>query len=65
MFAAIFEPLARGETEWNKKKQKHEGGLGLGLYIAREIARAHDGSIDVSSSEQQGTTFTVRLPRAS
>jgi two-component system CheB/CheR fusion protein len=39
-----------------------ERGLGLGLYITREIVTAHGGTIDVRSVEGQGTTFTVRLP---
>lgn len=39
-------------------------GLGLGLYIAREIVRAHGGDIDVESSAPAGTTFTLTLPRA-
>jgi signal transduction histidine kinase len=38
-------------------------GLGLGLFIAREIARAHGGDITVRSSEAEGTTFEVVLPR--
>jgi two-component system CheB/CheR fusion protein len=38
------------------------GGLGLGLYIAREITVAHGGTIDVRSTIGEGTTFTVRLP---
>jgi signal transduction histidine kinase len=37
-------------------------GLGLGLYLAREIARAHGGRIDVSSSAGVGSTFTLTLP---
>jgi CheY-like chemotaxis protein len=37
-------------------------GLGLGLYIARQIAEGHDGRIDVISSAGSGTTFTVTLP---
>jgi two-component system, chemotaxis family, CheB/CheR fusion protein len=41
-----------------------ERGLGLGLYICREIVRAHKGEISVVSVEGKGTTFTVRLPLA-
>lgn len=39
------------------------GNLGLGLYIAERIVHAHGGRIDVESGEQQGTTFSVHLPR--
>lgn len=39
-------------------------GLGLGLFIAQQIARAHRGSIAVASSESAGTVFRVRLPRS-
>jgi signal transduction histidine kinase len=40
------------------------GNLGLGLYIAERIVHAHGGSIDVASTEELGTTFTVHLPRS-
>jgi PAS domain S-box-containing protein len=40
---------------------KHYGGLGLGLYIARQIAEAHGGTIDVASEVDHGATFTVNL----
>jgi signal transduction histidine kinase len=54
----IFDPLKRGSV------QHHDtyDSLGLGLYIVREIARAHGGEIDVRSDEGK-TVFTVRLPR--
>lgn len=58
----IFDPLRRfADAERNAVDRKN---LGLGLYIVREITIAHQGAIDVSSSEEQGTTFTVRLPRS-
>ena len=56
---AVFEPLARGygETEGHS--------IGFGLFIARVIVSAHGGNIQVSSSAEAGTTFTVSLPKAS
>ena len=56
----IFEPFVRGER---RSSSTRSNSLGLGLYIAREIAVAHGGSVEVKSSEDKGTTFTVRLPR--
>ena len=41
-----------------------EGGLGLGLYVSREIARAHGGSIAGRTLPEGGACFTVRLPMA-
>jgi PAS domain S-box-containing protein len=38
------------------------GGLGLGLYITRQLVQSHRGSIELASATDQGTTFTVRLP---
>jgi PAS domain S-box-containing protein len=56
--ARLFEPFERG-TDANASGRS----IGLGLYISRQIVEAHGGTIDVRSSEGEGTTFTVRLPR--
>ena len=58
----IFDPLVRGLSP-ELKRQRRPGSIGLGLYIAREVVSAHGGAINVKSSEQAGTIFTVRLPR--
>ena len=51
----VFEPGRRGDAR--------SGGLGLGLFIVQQIVLAHGGSIEVTSSEDAGTTFTLALPR--
>ena len=57
--AQLFEAMkhARGD---GARDRRH---LGLGLYIVDKIVAAHGGSIDVRSSRQEGTSFTVHLPR--
>lgn len=57
----IFDPLKRGSD--NENKRDADGSLGLGLYITREIAKGHGGSIEARSDETE-TVFTVRLPRS-
>lgn len=52
----LFAPFRRG--------QHRSPGLGLGLYIASEIVRAHHGTITVTSTAEEGTTFRFTLPRA-
>jgi signal transduction histidine kinase len=54
----IFDPF-RG----TRHRHGESNGLGLGLYIVREIIRAHGGTVEVSSSEAAGTSFGFRLPR--
>jgi signal transduction histidine kinase len=51
----LFQPFTRGEVQPNQQ------GLGLGLYIASEIARAHGGKIEVSSSDKE-TCFKFSMP---
>jgi signal transduction histidine kinase len=61
MLGVIFEPYRRvmqGATAAHASR-----GLGLGLFIVREIVVAHGGSIEVRSSVEEGATFTVRLRR--
>jgi signal transduction histidine kinase len=53
----IFERFERATSA------RSNGGLGLGLYVAREIARAHRGDITVSSTPGVGSVFTFKSPR--
>jgi phosphoserine phosphatase RsbU/P len=55
LLAKIFKPFSRGETRGGLQ------GLGLGLYISSEIARAHGGTLDVVSVSGE-TRFTFRMP---
>ena len=59
--AALFNPFRRGERDSHSPKT---AGLGLGLYITRELVAAHGGEIEVESLPDQGTTFRVTLPWA-
>lgn len=56
----LFDPFRRGPGG----ERQSSKGLGLGLYIAREVVRAHRGEITVRSSSAEGTTFSVALPRS-
>jgi signal transduction histidine kinase len=56
----MFRPLKRGSTE--DYSRDFPSNLGLGLFIVREIAKAHGGKIEVQSAEGE-TTFAVLLPR--
>jgi sigma-B regulation protein RsbU (phosphoserine phosphatase) len=57
LLPSLFEPMMRGT------KASRGRSVGLGLFIVREIARAHGGAMTVRSSESEGTTFTMTLPR--
>jgi PAS domain S-box-containing protein len=56
--ATIFEPFRRGTSAANP------GGLGLGLFIVQQIVAAHGGTVAVTSTREDGTTFALRLPRS-
>jgi signal transduction histidine kinase len=58
LLPTLFEPFARGTSDTSAH------GLGLGLYIVKQVAIAHGGTIDGESNAEAGTTFTLLLPRA-
>jgi signal transduction histidine kinase len=58
---SIFDPFVSTDTPSSSAPTKT--GLGLGLFIVREIVNGHAGTVEVASTESEGTTFTVRLPR--
>ena len=59
----IFNPMKEQRAARNAWGSGPTGSLGLGLYIAERIVHGHGGSINVASTENEGTTFTVLLPR--
>jgi signal transduction histidine kinase len=59
----IFNPMKARQSPRTAAVRGPTGSLGLGLYIAERIVTAHDGRMEVESSQTGGTTFTVRLPR--
>jgi PAS domain S-box-containing protein len=54
----VFEPFRSGPQEAANARES----MGLGLFIVREIVRAHGGIVEVESDAEHGTTFTVSLP---
>jgi len=59
---AIFDPMVQLAIV-PEQRERATTSLGLGLYIAKKIAEAHDGSIGVESRDSTGTTFTVVIPK--
>ncbi|WP_248353688.1 PAS domain-containing sensor histidine kinase [Anaeromyxobacter oryzae] len=58
LVAHMFEPFRSGE----RLATSDDGSMGLGLFIVREIVRAHGGETSAQSDAEHGTTFTVTLP---
>lgn len=58
----IFDPLIRGSSAQHPAKNR-PGSIGMGLYIAREVVKSHGGRIEVTSSREDGTSFSIRMPR--
>ena len=57
LLTVIFEPMRRGaQTQGDRS-------VGLGLYIVKDIVDAHQGTIEVRSSAEEGTSFVMKLPR--
>jgi len=56
----VFAPMHRVDAD---KPGAPSSNLGLGLYISDRIVASHGGTIGVESSDEKGTTFTIRLPK--
>lgn len=59
LLGALFDPLRAKQAARRRPR-----GLGLGLYLSQQIAVAHEGLLQVSSSAEEGTRFTLQLPRS-
>jgi signal transduction histidine kinase len=62
MIPTLFDSFFQGRLD-EEANDIHSNSLGLGLYICKEIILAHGGTIEVQSSDDEGTTFIVGLPR--
>jgi signal transduction histidine kinase len=62
LLPTIFDPLVRYATR-ESAAGRPPGSIGLGLYIVREIVVAKGGTVEIASTSEEGTTFTVRIPQ--
>jgi signal transduction histidine kinase len=70
MVRVEFSDNGHGIAEENIKEifnpffstKEKDGGTGLGLYVSKKIVEQHQGSIDVVSAHNQGTTFVLEFP---
>ena len=68
--AAVFDPMVRiaagahaADGDSASSNYIERTSLGIGLYISRQIVQAHGGTISLVSTQAEGTTFTVTMPR--
>ena len=59
MLPVVFDRFQRADADPGSRSR----GLGLKLYIVKQIVLAHGGTIEVRSSAEEGTRFSVSLPR--
>jgi sigma-B regulation protein RsbU (phosphoserine phosphatase) len=59
LLPVLFEPMTRGTPTGGGQRS-----VGLGLFIVKDIVRAHRGSVEVTSDTATGTLFRVEFPRA-
>jgi PAS domain S-box-containing protein len=60
LMSSLFEPMRRGSHPVGETMRS----IGLGLFIVDQIVRSHGGVLDVRSTQEEGTVFTVRLPQS-
>ena len=61
---SVREMIFTGMYTNNSENQTTQSSYGLGLYIVKEIVNGHNGSINLESTDENGTTFTITLPRS-
>ena len=62
---SMFEPLPQSSSPGQPPDRASTPGMGLGLFIVREIVNGHLGTVAVESTAGLGTVFTIQLPRDS
>jgi signal transduction histidine kinase len=62
MLGSVFDPLVRLAAQ-ESLSEARDTSLGIGMYIARQIVVAHGGTMSVASTDTEGTTFGMTLPR--
>jgi signal transduction histidine kinase len=61
---SVFEPLTQFQDPAHDPDERSQTSMGLGLFIVREIVNGHLGAVTVESSFENGTIFTIQLPKS-